>query len=598
MILLFTSFLVYPLAAIIIGQFVSLWVLRCFKITSLIEKERYIYFFVLGLLTILCLSYFLLCVGFDIFYVSILPVFIPIVFLKRSIDVFRDLISKLIENSSINFLLWFIVILISGLSIFDATSSISTIWSNNYGDLTFHLGNISSFVLGENFPAQYHIFPGVTFSYPFLINLWSALIWTFLPDYSALSVIFLYQWMLIWISVFFLFKGNKKYFLPWVIFFGGSSFPILFRQLGWKYFGGYIEYSHNLIHESYPWTAFLGTIWITQRSAMFGLLCLMVVVSMFDEYQENLKNKQYLVLSILILSLMPLVHTHFMYVAGLYVGLLFISNGKLYQETNYLKDFLYFILSFLPFLIFLPLLLGKQSIVHLKNGWIPNEQSFNMMDSFYLLWIKNAPFFLALFFILGIGKKLHRQVFILLSIFIISNFLHVSVWFWDQIKIFIGIFSILVFLVTKLERKSILINLVLFLSIVPGIYEFVYVIYKKPVYEVYSIEKRNIAHLIDKNTPKNSIIAADIDHNSAITLSGRKLFSGYTGTLASHALDYVERDKMARNFLDLINCMEEVCPDYIYYSKKEEQIWGQRGLKLQNPKLQKTNVPNLFKILR
>lgn len=49
-------------------------------------------------------------------------------------------------------------------------SGISTGVTNNYGDLPFHLGVITSFVNGENFPPQDPEFAGVKFTYPFMAD--------------------------------------------------------------------------------------------------------------------------------------------------------------------------------------------------------------------------------------------------------------------------------------------------------------------------------------------------------------------------------------------------------------------------------------------
>src|SRR5262249_15307646 len=46
--------------------------------------------------------------------------------------------------------------------------------ANNFGDLPFHLGVITSFAYGENLPPQSPIFAGMKFTYPFLIDFLTA----------------------------------------------------------------------------------------------------------------------------------------------------------------------------------------------------------------------------------------------------------------------------------------------------------------------------------------------------------------------------------------------------------------------------------------
>jgi hypothetical protein len=63
--------------------------------------------------------------------------------------------------------------------------------------------------------------------------------------------------------------------------------------------------------------------------------------------------------------------------------------------------------------------------------------------------------------------------------------------------------------------------------------------------------------MIRKLTAPNDIIAGDSNHNSPITMSGRKMFLGYDGTLNSHGIDYSGRYEAAKSIETMLPRLRE-----------------------------------------
>lgn len=114
-----------------------------------------------------------------------------------------------------------------------------------------------------------------------------------------LPLVFTYQWVLCWSALFFLVRGERRFIFPWLILLGGGSYVVLGENSG------------TMISKNQPWALFLTTIWVTQRSAMFGVAPLVAVVFLlFEGWKE--RSRAMIAGAGLVCALMPLAHTHFL----------------------------------------------------------------------------------------------------------------------------------------------------------------------------------------------------------------------------------------------------------------------------------------------
>jgi len=159
--------------------------------------------------------------------------------------------------------------------------------ANNYGDLPFHLGIVTSFAYGENLPPINPIFAGTKFTYPFLIDFLTAFYircganW---PTAFFIGNIILSLALVGLIETLaFCITGNRvaSRIAPLIFLFnGGLGFINFFLEMG-NLQNGLIEfithlpqtYTMNADLKSVPlrWGNVFTTLLIPQRSMLFGL---------------------------------------------------------------------------------------------------------------------------------------------------------------------------------------------------------------------------------------------------------------------------------------------------------------------------------------
>ena len=529
---------------------------------------------------------------------------------------------------------WWIGIVVIGATLFSMGKGIQTPWMNNYGDLAFHLGMITSFTYGPAFPPEYHLFAGETLSYPFLVNLWTALVWSWIPEMETLPMVFFLQWVLLWSIVFFALNGKRFWYLPWLLLLGGGSYVAIALKP--------MEWSWRLIGEGYPWTTLLSTVWVTQRSALMGAAVSATIIALVFSYirqcgtlntpslnleadQPANKSKkgsqqstpvmtmlseQQVALAGVLLALSPLVHTHFFIITSLFCGaLLFLPSAfktirpkpqwisaNATWQTRFLsfggKEFLILFVLACFAVVFFPMLTGKSGMIQMMYGWVvpfhrPAQPSHIWQSLF--MWLSNAGHWIFVMVLMWLLSQRHFMFSLLLGLFLLGNAVLLSGWEWDQIKVFLAIY--LVFLMIWSQLDDVPIKRVGLLCAIllagPGAYELYRVYQDKPMFTVYDQQRVAMASLIKDYTEADDILAVAPDHNSLGTLTGRHLFMGYTGTLASHKIDYGQREKVLKDLSLLQSCFSrfqalnlprDVCPQYLVWDEAAKRFW-----KRQNP---------------
>lgn len=537
-------FIIYPFLCLGWGKIV-------FRLFSFSNISRPV-LILIGLLVNNYLLLVLKCMHFSWIF-SCLLVWLP-AGLYLLCGIFKTSQTRFKMQWSWNLLLWSLVVLITGISLFDNNGGIVTPWISNYGDLTFHVGMITSFVFGDNFPPEYHIYPGKMLSYPFMINFWTASLWCLQSTWQALDYIFLYQWCFLWSFVFYFLNGKKHIFLPWTVFFAGGV-----------YYGLNLPAS-DLIHAGLPWTGILETIWVPQRSALFGAVLLLGIVSEILKIQPT--NKNYFAAGTIILFA-PLVHTHFWMLSWGFVALFVLFN---FRQSRVLSVFLLLSLLWLIYL-------GDKSGVIEKffpYHWVMGEQAKNSVMGFFAFWLKNFWTVFLLLAVFYLKTKNHFAIFSIILLFIAGNIFKLSYWEFDQIKYFLALYILILIYWQKNIASNSYLNLLLVLLFIPGIYRTFNVFYQNKYEQVYSPKQLVEAAEIRKLTPTYAVIAARPDHNSTITLTGRRIFLGYPGTLWSHGIKYYEREKQNRNLLQRQQT-GSVLPDYLYSPEPGRKYWNRQN---------------------
>ncbi len=600
----------------------------------LLSSEGLLQSYVFGLLIVLSLQFFFLSLGVSWNIVMAGLLFVCGGALRYSWGAFEFGVRRASKAAAtVNFGLWTLVVVFLGVTLLYWSKGISTSWVNNYGDLTWHLGMISSFALGENFPPEYHIFPGVRLSYPFFVNMWTASFWWFAPSWWFLGVLFLLQWVVCWMILYVALRGNENRILPWTVLFGGGAGILLFRVhpllKSFRDAGGQ---AHNLIEQGFPWAPFLTTIWVTQRPALFGTAVVLSCLAVFHRFVLPDRTRKSRELGLLVaglpLAFGVLAHTHLFLVAVLYIGTSLLS-GLLFRVIHFRRDGrgpilselrLLFVLgvSMLPALMFVPAIWGKRSILALIPGWMPWKWGMTpgtklaALVNASAMWTTNAGAWLLCFIVLFAFVPRRRELISLAVVFLFGNLVKMSFWEWDQMKFFLGVYLAFISfwayagdIVPGVGAVTRRLQFVCICLLLPALSEFSVAFFlRQSVFPVYSESDVRVSLSIRHLTPPQAIILAAPDHNNPVTLSGRRIFSGYAGTLSSHGLSYISREKFQKSLDAALKCRvspppetdPRYCPQFLLWTDRERRFWpGIDPATL--PQLKKTAAQELWEIV-
>lgn len=562
---------------------------------------------VLGLLIFLLASFLLRSAGAAWWLSVLVPAALAIAKLYELPELMKRIRSTPL---SLNFALWTIVNLIIGITLFQAFDAIRTPWVNSYGDLPFHLGMITSFTVGDNYPPEYHIFAGAHLSYPILINHWSASLWWPLARYELLQFIFLVQWLLLAVLIYRALQGDRLFALPWALLLAGGSFAA---------FG---ENSGQLKDAGVPWAVILTTIWVPQRSAWFGAAVLATVLARFSRglYREPI-DRAGLESAVFLLALMPLVHTHLFLVGAVFLGLqLLITAAKLGwkgRESEAAALLLGSGIAIIPAVLCYPLISGKESMVKLFAGWgagaarVPkqllqqsSQEILAQLEASAVMWVKHGGYWMAVLILALLIIKRRREALLILMLFLAANFVQLAVWEWDQIKVFLGIYIVGLALIAQGgARRGFIAQLLCLPLILPATLEVGAILRKSlqpkasSLFEVFPAEDVRLAYRLREVLPPKAVVAAAPKHVSPVLLTGRSMFVGYDGWLYSHGLDYGRRLELLRALEELPSCRHKLagrgCPDFLLWSRHEREYWPGR-----TPRegFERFGMPELFAI--
>lgn len=383
-------------------------------------------------------------------------------------------------------------------AMFETADGIFTGGSQNLGDLPFHLGAISSFTDGNNFPPQNPSFADAKFSYPFISDFLTACVMKLGAGVQSVmhiqNVTWAFSLLVILEKFVFKFTGSRlagKIAPPLLFFSGGLGF-LWFLQDYWQQTEGFFYFLNHLpteytITNIFRWGNSLVVLFITQRSILLGMpltiLAIHKIWTIFIRKNEDAKasgkdsetsnhkktsesikknNSSFSLLNSLTFSAflvgllagtLPLVHLHSLAV------LFILGVSVLILKPEFWREWIAFGVGVA--LIAVPELAwatvgsatSAKSFIGYYFGWDSGEQNFIMF------WIRNTGLLFPIIF-LGIylafanakiepenknKKNQHSALgtqhllFYLpfLFCFVVSNVMRLAPWQWDNIKVLI-----------------------------------------------------------------------------------------------------------------------------------------------------------------
>jgi hypothetical protein len=476
--------------------------------------------------------------------------------------------------------------------------------TNNYGDLPFHLGVITSFVYGNNFPPQDPEFAGVKFTYPFIADFVAA---CFVRAGASLrEALFLENYVLS-LSLFGLLHRWAKaltrdraaaLLTPVLILLGGGlGWWMLFDEAG-QGGRGIFSLLGNLTHDytimptgGWRWGNAFTSLLIPQRSILLGLPLATIV---FTEWWAALQNGEegkegkiknskgkgksakgrktkaeapasllptafYLLPSArrmiaagFIAGSLVLVHAHSFGVCMLAGACLVVIFRERWREWA-----LFFAAAFI---IALPEMWWSargsstsfRSFLGWQFGWDKGEENF------FWFWFKNTGFFIPMVVAAIYWRRQRPLVSRRLLLFylpftlffVIPNLIRLAPWVWDNNKVifywYVASAPLVALLLVELWRRSAALRVaavILFISLtLAGSLDVWRVVSQTTEHGEFDADGIRFAEMIKQKTEPRALILNAPTFNHPVLLTGRRSLLGYPGHIWTHGLDFVPRE--------------------------------------------------------
>lgn len=464
-------------------------------------------------------------------------------------------------------------------ALYETPDGLFTGVDNNYFDLPVHLGIISGFVSGDNFPPIHPEYAGARLAYPFLIDFLAAMLvraGMSLPGALLLqNLIFalamvgvIHRWALkltrsagaaMLSLVLLLINGGWGWWIfAWQVWRRGlnrlgtllADLPHNYTVLWGEDWGQVLRFGNSLT-----------TLFLPQRSFLLGLPLFLIVSTLWwqampdeaegeDRYHDSEKMRLMLAAGA-IAGLLPLAHAHSFIVlmgVGACLALLF-RRWRLWSAF-----FIVAVLMALPQIIWAThgSSVQARSFIQWHLGWIKGDENF------FVFWFKNTGLFIPLLFITlwaGYGRFISRKLLFFylpfVFCFIGPNLLKLAPWEFDNIKVFfywyVASVPLVALLLTRLLRcrsyvvRILAVSLILLLT-VAGVLDIWRVLAGKQEWQEYDRDGLALAALIRERTPPRALILNAPIHNHPVLLTGRRSTLGFAKTVWTHGIDVEERE--------------------------------------------------------
>jgi len=465
-----------------------------------------------------------------------------------------------------------------------------------YGDIPFHMAEVSYFIHSQPFGLQEPIYSGQKLSYPFLINFLSAVFYIQNKNY-----IFSFHFPAITLALsgilllYLLFrKIIKKTFAricAFLIFFLGSGTGYLKIAEDRNFFAqkGIANILNYLLHLPYPitvfynarypeqnniWSSILTMFLMHQRSFFFGIalgaVCIFLAYLAFET-----KEKKVFIFAGIALGLMPLAHIHSFVAISIIVFSFFLA-AVIFRKRDiaygFLKTIVFTTLFSLPSLAYIfctQFLNNNKGFLAFRLGWMskPGIGSINYNPAFHIhiteylsyMW-ENFGFILPLLLlaiVIFLVRRENNRNILMYSLIIsavllwgLLNIIKFQPWDFDNNKFF-AYFLLPSALVIGcfFERmyfkgaKLIVVFLTFFIVLSGAIDAFNRSsLANPPLYGIFGQDDLKTADFIINYLPHGkNILTGSTFLNLVDSLAGRPVLLGYEGWLWTHGIDYQSR---------------------------------------------------------
>ena len=446
---------------------------------------------------------------------------------------------------------------------------------STYGDMSMHLGFITSISTQGFFPPYYSILPGTPMGYPFLCDSVSSTLYTLglplryaymLPSVVALFCVFFgaYAFFSRWQ------KDKRKAALAYALFFIGGGFGVWYFLKGslenpqnfTRIFTAFYETPTNYVEENIKWVNPIADLLIPQRATLFGWALLFACIYLLYRAAFQEEKSYFLPLGVLAGAL-PLVHTHSFLALGILSAVLLIFAIKK-QGLSWRTLRPWAIYGLTAVALAAPQLIlftfrqsGGSGFLRFGFNWA------NEGDFYLWFYIKNIglPYLLILpaFWKADLdSRKLYAGG---LAILLICEFIIFQPNAYDNNKLLyiwhlltcglVGGFLVDLYDLLKKYKKTriLLASMVLLICTVSGVLTLGREIVSD--YELFDENETKLADFIINCTEPDSLVLTSNNHDNAVAaLTGRNIVCGSGTFLYYHGLDYQQAEASLKEYFE------------------------------------------------
>jgi hypothetical protein len=430
---------------------------------------------------------------------------------------------------------------------------------NIWGDWPVHLGIVSSFVYGANFPPEHPRFAGHAFAYHYLSDLTAAGGVTLGMDPAGALALHSYVLcVLIAIGLYAfarrLTRDRGAATLALVLFLLGGG-------LGWIATAAALEGSHDVVGTitTLAWerhvksdlnmqfvNMFFGFL-ASQRAFLYGLPLAFAIVSTLLVAVRRADVRLFAMAGI-IAGLLPLAHLGTLLALAIVTPFLFL----LFPSRAWFAFFGIWMAIAVPQL--LPQLgggAGALSSLRIQVGWVSSP------DPWPWFWLKNLGWFIPLL-LAGLAarrvmpERAHRFMWAFMSLFVAVNLVVFQPWDWDDHKLlvywFLAVAIVVAALLARVWRRHpdigarTLVAGVIVSMLLSGVLEDVGTLLGQSRYRMLRPDELTLAAEVRARTDPNALFIVGMENHDPIAmLTGRRIYVGYPNWLWTEGLPYESR---------------------------------------------------------
>ena len=422
---------------------------------------------------------------------------------------------------------------------------------NLWADWAQHLGDVASFVWGDNFPPAHPRFAGAPLNYHYLSSVTvAALVELGLDPAPALCLHSFVLSIVVGTAVHAfarrmgLSSNAATLALVLLVLGGGLGFVH-----AWMNGSGALWDRAQLDAANFRWLNVFWALIAPQRGLLYGIPLGLLALALLDEGLATRSSRCFVAAGV-VAGLLPFAHLGTLLALALAGPFLVVAFPR--------REWLAFAATTAA--IALPQVivqqggkLGAAGALRWAPGWVAAP------DPWLWFWMKNLGPFLPLLLVALLVPDLveprsRRLLLALQPLFLLANLFVFQPWDWDNTKVllwwYLASCLIVAALLERLARwhpRSVLRPLVALLvtaMVLSGALETAQTVLGRDRHRLLTVEDLELVRRVREETDPASLFVVGLQHDHPVSvLSGRRVLMGYTGWLWSQGIDYAERER-------------------------------------------------------